>query len=839
MRMLVAACVAGAVWCVGASPVIPEESIRLDRVGAGTTYQISYRLEGGPAVVTVSLFTNDVQVLHVTGLRGDVFVPCESGDRAILWRSSKSLPCQRIPNKGFKVRLTAWPLDNLPDYQVTDLAAPWQTRWYASLDELPEGGLTNRIYRTEKLLMRKIAARGVPFRMGCGDEYPFRASRQVKDGLRTITLSDDYYIGVYELTQGQYVNGVQRSNPSKFRADNAEWTTWVAEDEHDRCDERPLENRSYNAFHGSGDEVGADSDLAILRANTRIAFDLPTEAQWEFAARAGVTTPWADGVATQADASLKKFGGFGYMQPYDYGTAADGTARNHWPFTLPVGQFQPNRWGLYDVHANVNEACRDKMNDEAGWMDEVVYPVCAGVDPQGVPEMKNWDRVARGGSYEQSAGGDSYLGRRYSYFPHQDNSSIGFRLICPARIGSTAGKSRKELFTYVVPEGEDVFVTAEVTKGGVSVQAQATFAFAGEVGRRVAPGEYKFYWFPSEEWSGDGEIAMKIRRWPLSTPPSCLVTDLSLGMANHAFYSSVDALPGGLADVRYRTTHLVMSHIPAADVVWRMGYDTTVGATSDRRVKSAHHYVKLTSDFYLGVYPVTQAQYQRVTGTNPSDWKDDAVAPSRPVNKVSYQTLRGTNKSWPQDGHSVDDGSVLALFRARTGLSLDLPTEAQWEFAARGENNPNANCTGLTYAGRAGRDAQGRLLSDYAYFTSDWGNPLKSLRAVGQGFPTAWNLYDMQGNAWDMCLDWLNDAEGWYCTDYAATFTSETEPLVDPAGCAAPDAAHAGRRVVRGGSIYQGSDNIDIPFRHSECTQSEVRAAVSFRLACPCPSNLP
>ncbi len=827
--------IASAAWCAGASPVIPEESIRLDRIGAGTTYQISYRLENGPAVVTLALFTNDVQVSHVSGLRGDVSVPCEAGERSILWRARRSLPNLKIDDKSLRIRLTAWPLDNLPDYQVTDLVAPRKTRWYASVDELPDGGLTNRIYRTEKLVMRKIAARGVPFRMGCGAEYPFSAARLTPDGLRTVTMSDDYYIGVYELTQGQYANGVGRDNPSQFRADNAAWTNWSTEDEHERCDERPLENRSYNAFRGSGDEVGADSDLAVLRANTQIAFDLPTEAQWEFAARAGVTTPWADGSQTQAGAALKAYGGFGYLAPYDYGTGADGTARNHWPFTLPVGRFLPNRWGLYDIHANVNEACRDKMNDQSGWQDKVVYPVCAGVDPQGVPEMQNWDRVARGGSYEQSPGGDSYLGRRYSYYTHVGSPSVGFRLVCPARLGSASGDVRKVLFTYTVPEGEDVFVTAEATKGGASVQAQATFAFAGDVGRRVSPGEHAFYWFPNADWSDDGGVSMKICRWPLSTPPPCLVTDLSLGLSNQSFYASFDALPGGLSDVRYRTTHMVLSRIPAAAVVWRMGYDTTVGETSARRVKSAHHYVKLTSDFYLGVYPVTQAQYRQVTGLNPSAWQDDASAPGRPVNQVSYQTLRGTGKTWPQDGHAVDSDSVLARFRERTGLLLDLPTEAQWEFAARGEDNPNANCTGLTYANRTGVDAQGRRLSDYAYFAPVWNQPPSSLREVGQGFPTTWNLYDMQGNAWDMCLDWLNDAEGWYRGDYAAAFVSETEPLTDPVGCATPDADHAERRVVRGGSIYQGSDNIDIPFRHSECVQSAGAKTVSFRLACTVP----
>jgi len=829
---ILASCVQSAVLAVTAAPQIPADSIQLSSVGSG--YRISYRLENGPAVVTMSLFTNDVQIANVSGLKGDVFARVESGDHAVTWRARKYLPGLNVKDKSFRIRLTAWSPDNPPDYQVTSLKSPFETRWYASLEELPDGGLSNRIYRTEKIVMRKIPARGVAFRSGCGSEYSFSGSRLQPDGSRLLTLSDDYYVGVYELTQGQYVNGVGRTNPSYFRADNSAWTSWVTEEEHDRCDERPLENRSYNSFHGSGDKVDAASDLALLRQNTGIEFDVPTEAQWEFAARAGVTTPWTDGAITSVGSNLKPYGGFGYLSPYDYGKKSDGSVRDHWPFTLPVGRFLPNKWGLYDIHANVSEACRDKMNDQSDWMDKVVYPECAGVDPMGVPDMQNWDRVSRGGSYEQGAGSDSYLGRRYSYYPHLDSKTTGFRLICPARAGSVAAHGRKVLVSYTVPEGDSVFVTGDAQVNGTSVQAQATKSFAGDIGKKVAPGIRKFYWFPEDSFEQNSDVSVKVKTWPISNPPPYLVTDLTLGIANQSVYSSVDALPGGLSDVRYRTTHLVLRHIPAANVVWRMGYDTTVGATNDRRTKSAHHYVKLTSDYYMCIYPVTQSQYKNVTGDNPSTWTDDASAPFRPVDKVSSQTLRGTTKSWPQDGHAVDSSSVLAKFRSLTGLQLDLPTEAQWEFAARGENNANGYCNGLTYSGRSGRDASGHSLSDYAYFAVTWTSTdpryISRTREVGKGLPTGWGLYDMQGNAWDLCLDWLNVAENWYKNDYSGTYVNDATPICDPVGCASADAGNASKRAMRGGSIYQGSDNIDIPFRHSESVESAGASAVSFRL---------
>ena len=835
-RELLAVCLASATLVAAAAPRVSTDSIRLDCVGSA--YRISYRLENGPAVITMSLFTNEVQLLNVSGLEGDVFKCVETGDHVVTWKARKFLPGLSIKDKSFKIRVTAWSPDNLPDYQVTGLVDPFETRWYASLDELPDGGLSNRIYRTERIVMRKIPARGVAFRVGCGSEYSFSVSRMTPDGSRLLTLSEDYYIGLYEFTQGQYVNGVGRDNPSYFRADNASWTSWVTEEEHGRCDERPLENRAYNSFHGSSDAVGTTSDLGILRDRTKIDFDVPTEAQWEFAARAGVTTPWIDGKIMTAGSGLKDYGGFGYLQPYDYGKDSSGNARNHWPFTLPVGRFRANKWGLYDIHANVSEACRDKMNDKAGWMDKVVYPVCAGVDPQGVPEMQNWDRVGRGGSYEHGAGGDSYLGRRYSYFPHEGSKASGYRLVCPAHIASQDGTgSRKVLVSYTVPEGEDVFVTGDVEVNGASVQTVATKSFAGDIGKKVAPGDHKFYWFPEDSYENAGAVSVKVKMWPQSNLPPCLVTDLTLGIANHFYYSSFDALPGGLADNRYRSTHLVLSHIPAANVIWRMGYDTTVGATSARRTESAHHYVKLTSDYYMGIYPVTQSQYENVVGSNPSVWADDASAPFRPVNNVSSQTLRGTAKSWPQDGHEVDPSSVLAKFRSRTGLQFDLPTEAQWEFAARGGDNANGYCNGLTYSGRSGQDATGHYLSDYAYFAVIWTSTdpryISRTREVGKGLPTGWGLYDMQGNAWDLCLDWMNVAEDWYKSDYSATYVDDATPIVDPLGCASADAKNEGKRAMRGGSIYQGSDNIDIPFRYSDSNESEGTSGVTFRLVTP------
>jgi formylglycine-generating enzyme required for sulfatase activity len=160
------------------------------------------------------------------------------------------------------------------------------------------------------------------------------------------------------------------------------------------------------------------------------------------------------------------------------------------------------------------------------------------------------------------------------------------------------------------------------------------------------------------------------------------------------------------------------------------------------------HTVCLSRPFYLGIYPVTQRQWEAIMGSNPSRFQ----GPEHPVEQVSWDKVQEFIRSL-----NTHEGRV--LYR--------LPTEAEWEYAAR------AGATG-DYC--FGDDVT--QLSQYAWYADNAG---RTTHPVGQLQPNAWGLYDMHGNVWE----WVQD---WYGVYAAQTVT-------DPQG---PTSGSS--RVVRGGS---------------------------------------
>ena len=161
------------------------------------------------------------------------------------------------------------------------------------------------------------------------------------------------------------------------------------------------------------------------------------------------------------------------------------------------------------------------------------------------------------------------------------------------------------------------------------------------------------------------------------------------------------------------------------------------------------HQVKISRPFYLGKYPVTQAQWQTVMGNNPSHFK----GASRPVEQVSWNEVQ----------------EFITKLNELEGCEgcYRLPTEAEWEYAAR---------AGTTTAYSFGDDVG--QLGNYAWYGD---NSNGETHSVGEKGANLWGLYDMHGNVWEWVQDWYgNYPEG---------------PLTDPTG---PESGSY--RVVRGGS---------------------------------------
>lgn len=387
--------------------------------------------------------------------------------------------------------------------------------------------------------------------------------------------------------------------------------------------------------------------------------------------------------------------------------------------------------------------------------------------------------------------------------------------------------------TYAL-ENEAAVVTADILTNGVSVGEAACGLLAGDVNRKVGVGTGRtILWRPDATISEDcefaaGNVSVQLKAWSLATPPDYLVADLTASNSVH-FYTSTNALPSGLEDVRYRTTHLVMRRIAAKGVEWRMGWEyyNSSFPTAIDTTNCAPHYVTMSNDYYVAVYEMTQGQCRNATSWNPSanGALDEWPSAQHPVEYVSLGDLRGTSPRWPQDGHAVAADSPMAKFRAATGLALDLPTEAQWEFACRaGEKQAFANGAkddwGTSsqigwYKGDAAGYAQGK-----AHFR------------VGLKIPNAWGLYDMHGNVFEWCLDrfdgtWNSQTDNWYKNAYVAN--AGDDPCAEPAGASYGDAC-----TVRGGSAQHDKAYAKSYWRYANLNYNSTRwNSLGFRLVCP------
>jgi formylglycine-generating enzyme required for sulfatase activity len=214
-----------------------------------------------------------------------------------------------------------------------------------------------------------------------------------------VTVSS-FYMGKYEVTQKEY-QAVMGKNPSNFKGDNlpVERVSWF--DAVNYCNKRSVKEGLSPAYTVKGKNITWNKDMNGYR--------LPTEAEWEYACRAGTTTPYSTGnniTTNQAN----------YDGNFSYNNNAKGTYRNK---TTEVGSFTPNAWGLYDMHGNVWEWCWD-------WYGS--YSATAQTDPSGA--SSGTYRVRRGGNWYNFALHLRSVSRGYDT-PTYRYDELGFRLVRP------------------------------------------------------------------------------------------------------------------------------------------------------------------------------------------------------------------------------------------------------------------------------------------------------------------------------------------------------------------------------------------------------------------------
>lgn len=398
--------------------------------------EVSYSLDA-PAIVAFDVQTNaggvgwaSIGAANVVGdgssVRGDAFKAVAAGARRIRWRSRRAWRDHEVEEGGLRAVLTIYPVDDPPDYLVVDLAkgATDRIRYYPSVAWLPGGLLTNLDYRTTKLVLRKCAAEGVAWTMG---QVMDRTVAQAVYGTEAdcdrphaVTLTNDFYIGVFEMTQKQ-------------------WETvaggFVNFDRRVEGDLLPVHNLSYAMVRETANDVGdsaaywpaapgENSFLGKLRAlvEDAVAFDLPTVAQWEFAARAGTSSAqWPNGAAYKP-----QLGAGDSEIPASFSREALGPE--------PCGSHEPNRWDLYDMNGSVWEWCLD-------WYEEDITGLGGrlNVDPadgaktlSGATGVK---RCIRGGSWTVDSAEWIRHTLHWGRPPTEpDWNGSGFRVACPATL---------------------------------------------------------------------------------------------------------------------------------------------------------------------------------------------------------------------------------------------------------------------------------------------------------------------------------------------------------------------------------------------------------------------
>ena len=406
---------------------ISVSDVEFSQDAATKVVTVSYTLGEAPAIVTVDFLTNCVTVVsedpletvtnavsigeeNFSNVAGDVNrLVSGAGRHTITWRPTRSWPDRVLGPGVMTATVTARAKEDPPDYMVVSLtneAALPSVSYYVSTNALPDGGLTNDVYRKTRLVMRRIHAAGVRWRMGAVTADYSGADSNVslttRENAHGVTLSEDYFIGIYEVTQAQ---------GSKFGGRGSDFRGY------EDSPVRPSSNINYLSIRGSGTGNGhavkSGSALQKLRTLTGIDFDLPTSAQWEFACRAGTTSLLYTGEAL-VNANVYKVG-------WIYGNSLiDGTRQPH-----PVGQKMPNAWGLYDMLGNNREWCLDWFEGTPS-SDDVV-------DPMG--PATGSERVLRGGDYNRSIK-DFRPSASYFISDIEDRNSglTGFRVVCPVAL---------------------------------------------------------------------------------------------------------------------------------------------------------------------------------------------------------------------------------------------------------------------------------------------------------------------------------------------------------------------------------------------------------------------
>jgi formylglycine-generating enzyme required for sulfatase activity len=638
----------------------------------------------------------------------------QHGDKLLLWSTSQAAEARRTgsPLARIETRNRRVKIEPLSFWKTGP--PPWADNWgwdefgaWVTICILGKDG--------HRVIQRMRWIEPGSFLMGSPEDEPERW--EAEGPQHAVTIGQGFWLFDTACAQALW-QAVMGDNPSHFKGAD-----------------RPVENVSWH-----------DVQRFIGRINERLPglnLQLPTEAQWEYACRAGTTTPFSFGENITTDQ-------VNYNGNYPYADAEKGMYRQE---TVPAGSLPPNPWGLYEMHGNVWEWVQDAWHDsyEGAPADGSAWQV----------SDSSARRVVRGGSWRNDARGVRSAFRSH-IVPGIRHFGLGFRC-ARVQVGQAGG--------------EDTAPPSDVAR------QSAQHRVAGENG-------------PAEE--SDWPTLLRLdtaasAETPIPKSPGFLIrTDrerLTFWRTTKPEWASA------MGRDRFGLwTEIAVEHEGDVPVIQRLRWIPPgrfpMGSPEDEpgryEWEGPQHQVIISRGYWLFDTPCTQALWQAVIGDNPSEFK----SLDRPVEQVSWNDVQ----------------SFLNQINDRIpGLELVLPSEAQWEYACRagtetalytgaieilGEANAPELDPIAWYGGNSGVDfelengKERKWLSEMQYPEG-----LAGTHPVKRKEPNAWGLYDMLGNVWEWAQDhWHDDYQG-APADGSAWQSRDTS---------------AGR-VIRGGSWYDGA----------------------------------
>ncbi len=602
--------------------------------------------------------------------------------------------------------------------------------WYIVLEQEPNAAVVTNV-----TMRNAITASGLPWRVqdnGTGIEMllvPAGTFTMGESGFATpvhqVTLTNAFYMGKTEVTQAQWT-AKMGSNPSSFSG-------------YSDSPSRPVERVSWNMIYGFNNATG-------LR--------LPTEAEWEYAYRAGTTTAFHSYPAQPNGFNDDTL--LGNIAWYSGNNGASGSSTYG---TKAVGGKLANGLGLHDMAGNVWEWCQD-------WYG--LYSSGSVTNPTG--PTTGTKRLLRGGSWGANA--FCRASHRTSFTPDGIFSyDFGFRVVRTPELeptitsitptsGSTAGG------TPITITGTNLNGAISVTVGGVAATSVVVVSStsvtavtpAGTVGAKSVA---------VTNPSGTGSLANAFTyvvptSWYIvleQAPDASVVTNVTLRNAITA-----SGMPWRVQD---NWTGIEMLLVPGGTFTMGCSASTQYGCGSD---ESPTHQVTLTNAFYMGRYEVTQAQWTAKMGSNPS-YFSGSDSPSRPVEQVSWNMIASGSTS----------------FMSLTGLRL--PTEAEWEYAYRAGTTTAFH----SYPAQPNGFNDDTLLGNIAWFGSNAGD---QTHAVGGKLANGLGLHDMAGNVHEWCQDWYGPYSSERVTNPTGPSTGSYRLLRDGSCYSYSDSCRASKREV-------------------------------------------